>query len=287
MKLKKTAICTAAMVLLTGLCGCGDTTVSFTEEQLQAISEAKVGEDSFIITLYPDVAPITCKNFKKLVNEGFYNGLTFHRVMEDFMAQGGDPEGTGMGGSEKTIKGEFSSNNVNNNLSHQRGVVSMARSNDPNSASSQFFICYGDESFLDGNYAAFGEVTEGMEVVDSFLKVPVTMSMSGEPSQPVEPIIMEIVWQIEDDAEGHPRIEVKMMPIPVAEEEAEETSAVEESVAEEESVGEEESVAEEESEAGETTAVEEESSDEAEVTDVPEETAAPEETVTTEETAAE
>lgn len=287
MKLKKTAICTAAMVLLTGLCGCGDTTVSFTEEQTQAISEAKVGENAFIITLYPDVAPITCKNFETLVNEGFYNGLTFHRVMEDFMAQGGDPEGTGMGGSEKTIKGEFSSNNVNNNLSHQRGVVSMARSNDPNSASSQFFICYGDESFLDGNYAAFGEVTEGMEVVDSFLKVPVTMSMSGEPSQPVEPIIMEIVWQIEDDAEGHPRIEVKMMPIPVAEEEAEETSAVEESVAEEESVGEEESVAEEESEAGETTAVEEESSDEAEVTDVPEETAAPEETVTTEETAAE
>ena len=108
MKLKKTAICTAAMVLLTGLCGCGDTRPAFTDAQLQAISEAKVGEDSFIITLYPDVAPITCKNFEKLVNEGFYNGLTFQRVMIDFIAQGGDPQGTGMGGSEETIKGEFS-----------------------------------------------------------------------------------------------------------------------------------------------------------------------------------
>ena len=284
MKLKKTAICTAAMVLLTGLCGCGDTRPAFTDAQLQAISEAKVGEDSFIITLYPDVAPITCKNFKKLVNEGFYNGLTFHRVMIDFMAQGGDPEGTGMGGSEETIKGEFSSNGVQNNLSHQRGVVSMARSADPNSASSQFFICYGDESFLDGNYAAFGEVTEGMEVVDSFLKVPVTMNMGGEASSPTEPIVMEIVWQIEDDAEGHPRIEVKMMPIPVAEEEAEETSAVEESVAEEEPVAETEPAAEEESEAEEETETEE-SSDAAEVTDAPAETDAPEETTTTEEAA--
>ncbi|MBP0967359.1 MAG: peptidylprolyl isomerase [Oscillospiraceae bacterium] len=291
MNLKKTAICTAAMVLLTGLCGCGDTTVDpgFTDAQLQAISEAVVGENAFIITLYPDVAPITCKNFEKLVNAGFYNGLTFHRVIDDFMAQGGDPEGTGMGGSSETIKGEFSSNGVENNLSHQRGVVSMARSNDPNSASSQFFICYGDESFLDGNYAAFGEVTEGMEVVDSFLEVERTMSMSGEPSTPIEPIIMEIVWQIEDDAEGNPRIEVKMEPIPKSEKQEEEPEEAE-SEAEETSAAEEDAAAEEETEAEEETAAEdetetEEPSEDADVTDAPEDTDAEEETTTTEETA--
>lgn len=292
MNLKKTAICTAAMVLLTGLCGCGDQTTvdpGFTDAQLQAISEAVIGENAFVITLYPDVAPLTCKNFEKLVNEGFYNGLTFHRVMDDFMAQGGDPDGTGMGGSPETIKGEFSSNGVENNLSHQRGVVSMARSADPNSASSQFFICYGDESFLDGNYAAFGEVTEGMEVVDSFLEVERTMSMSGEPSSPVEPIIMEIVWQIEDDAEGHPRIEVKMEPIPKSEKKEEE-SAEEESEAEESSAVEEESEAEEEAAAEDKTGAEdetdaEEPSADAEVTDAPEDAEAEEETTTTEETA--
>ena len=123
------------------------------------------------IELYPETAPITCENFEKLVKQGFYDGLTFHRIIPGFMIQGGDPEGTGMGGSKDTIKGEFKSNGVNNELSHQRGVVSMARSQDPDSASSQFFICYADVSAsLDGNYAAFGEVTEGMETVDEFLK---------------------------------------------------------------------------------------------------------------------
>ena len=125
---------------------------------------------SFTMAVYPDIAPITVENFLGLVSEGFYDGLTFHRVISGFMAQGGDPLGNGTGGSDKEIKGEFSSNGVENKLSHQRGVVSMARSNDPDSASSQFFICYGDQSrSLDGNYAAFGIVTEGMEVVDSFL----------------------------------------------------------------------------------------------------------------------
>ena len=118
------------------------------------------------IQLYPAVAPITCANFEKLVKEGFYDGIIFHRVINGFMIQGGDPTGTGMGGSKETIKGEFKSNGVTNNLSHTRGTVSMARTNVKDSASSQFFICHEDSTFLDGDYAAFGVVTEGMDVVD-------------------------------------------------------------------------------------------------------------------------
>ena len=118
------------------------------------------------IQLYPAVAPITCANFEKLVKEGFYDGLIFHRVINGFMIQGGDPTGTGMGGSKDTIKGEFKSNGVTNNLSHTRGTVSMARTNVKDSASSQFFICHEDSTFLDGEYAAFGCVTDGMDVVD-------------------------------------------------------------------------------------------------------------------------
>ncbi len=147
----------------------------------------------FIIELCPEQAPITCENFLKLVKKGFYNGLTFHRVIDGFMAQGGDPEGTGCGGSDENIKGEFAMNGVMNMLSHTRGVVSMARSQNPNSASSQFFICYGDCTFLDGQYAAFGKVTEGMEVVDDFLKIERRMSFGGERSTPVEPIVMKTV----------------------------------------------------------------------------------------------
>lgn len=118
------------------------------------------------IELYADIAPITVANFKKLVSENFYDGLIFHRVIANFMIQGGDPTGTGMGGSDETIKGEFLNNGVQNSLSHERGVISMARSNDPDSASSQFFICHADATYLDGSYAAFGKVIEGMEVVD-------------------------------------------------------------------------------------------------------------------------
>ncbi len=151
----------------------------------------------FIIELCPEQAPITCENFLKLVKSGFYNGLTFHRVIDGFMAQGGDPEGTGCGGSDENIKGEFRINGVNNTLSHTRGVISMARSQNPNSASSQFFICYGDCTFLDGQYAAFGKVTEGMEVVDDFLKIDRRMSFGGERSVPVEPIVMKTVEIIE------------------------------------------------------------------------------------------
>lgn len=123
------------------------------------------------LELYPSVAPITVKNFVKLVNDGFYDGLIFHRVIDGFMIQGGDPTGTGTGGSDATIKGEFSANGVKNKLSHVRGVISMARSQSYNSASSQFFICQADATYLDGKYAAFGRVTSGMDVVDAIAAV--------------------------------------------------------------------------------------------------------------------
>lgn len=118
------------------------------------------------LELYPEAAPITVANFEKLVKEGFYDGLIFHRVIEGFMIQGGDPEGTGMGGAKEKIKGEFAANGVNNPVKHTRGVISMARSQMPNSASSQFFIMHKDAPHLDGQYAAFGKVVEGIETVD-------------------------------------------------------------------------------------------------------------------------
>jgi peptidyl-prolyl cis-trans isomerase B (cyclophilin B) len=130
-------------------------------------------EDGGIIKLqlYPAVAPITVANFEKLVREGFYDGLIFHRVINGFMIQGGDPTGTGTGGSRETIKGEFKSNGVTNNLSHTRGTISMARTQVKDSASSQFFICQADATFLDGDYAAFGCVVEGLDVVDRIAAV--------------------------------------------------------------------------------------------------------------------
>ncbi len=123
------------------------------------------------LELYPEHAPKTVANFEKLVKEGFYNGLIFHRVIEGFMIQGGDPEGTGMGGSKERIKGEFAANGVKNDLKHTRGVISMARSQNPDSASSQFFIMHRDAPHLDGQYAAFGKVVEGMETVDEIATV--------------------------------------------------------------------------------------------------------------------
>ena len=123
------------------------------------------------IELYEDKAPITCANFKKLVSEGFYDGLIFHRVIKGFMIQGGDPTGTGCGGSDERIKGEFLVNGFKNEISHERGVISMARSQNYNSASSQFFICHADAKFLDGQYASFGKVVNGMDVVDEIASV--------------------------------------------------------------------------------------------------------------------
>jgi peptidyl-prolyl cis-trans isomerase B (cyclophilin B) len=143
------------------------------------------------VELDPSVAPITVENFLKLVNDGFYDNLTFHRIIPKFMIQGGDPEGTGMGGSDTTIKGEFSSNGVENPISHERGVISMARSQSPDSASSQFFITNADSTFLDGEYAAFGHVTEGMDVVDQISAVE-----TGAQDVPVTPVVIESIKQI-------------------------------------------------------------------------------------------
>ncbi len=144
------------------------------------------------IELKPDDAPITVANFKKLVNEGFYDGLTFHRIMEGFMMQGGDPLGNGTGGSEEEIKGEFSSNGVDNKLSHTRGAVSMARSMMPDSASSQFFIVHEDSTFLDGDYAVFGYVTEGLEVVDKVCTTAKPTDNNGTIPADEQPVITSI-----------------------------------------------------------------------------------------------
>ena len=130
-----------------------------------------------VLELDRDNAPITVDNFVKLANEKFYDGLTFHRIINNFMIQGGDPLKNGTGGSKNTIKGEFSSNGVNNKISHKRGVISMARSQDMNSASSQFFIMHKDNTSLDGNYAAFGKVISGIEVVD---KIEESVSSLGD-----------------------------------------------------------------------------------------------------------
>ena len=140
------------------------------------------------IELYPDAAPITVKNFEKLVNMGFYDGLIFHRVIEGFMIQGGDPTGTGMGGSDEKIKGEFKQNGWDNPLKHTRGVISMARSMMKDSASSQFFIMHKDAPHLDGAYAAFGKVVEGMDVVDEIATCETDYS-----DRPMIPQVMKAV----------------------------------------------------------------------------------------------
>lgn len=145
---------------------------------------------SFVMELYPEYAPDTCENFTKLVTSGFYDGLTFHRVVDGFMAQGGDATGTEKENDAQPIPGEFASNGFSaNTLSHERGVVSMARTSDPNSASSQFFICYDDScKALDGSYAAFGKVIEGMETVDDFCNVERVYNSMGELATPKEPL---------------------------------------------------------------------------------------------------
>ena len=140
------------------------------------------------LELYPDVAPITVANFEKLVKDGFYNGLTFHRVISGFMIQGGCPLGNGTGNAGTHIKGEFLANGVVNNLKHTRGVLSMARAAAPDSASCQFFIMHEDASYLDGNYAAFGKVVEGIEVVDEIASVETDGS-----DMPLEPVVMKTV----------------------------------------------------------------------------------------------
>ena len=145
--------------------------------------------DIITVELYPEIAPITVENFKKLVSEKYYDGIIFHRVIAGFMIQGGDPTGTGMGGAKKTIKGEFKANGVKNDLSHKRGVISMARTQIPDSASSQFFICHADATFLDGQYAAFGAVVEGIEGVDH-----VAATKTDFRDKPYEDQVMKAVY---------------------------------------------------------------------------------------------
>ena len=141
------------------------------QKMTQKIEITMDGGGVIVIELDSDSAPITVANFVKLVEQEFYDGLIFHRVIPNFMVQGGDPEGTGMGGSSENIKGEFKMNGVDNPISHERGVISMARSQNPNSASSQFFITNADALFLDGQYAAFGHVQEGMDEIDRISSV--------------------------------------------------------------------------------------------------------------------
>lgn len=139
------------------------------------------------VELFPSVAPITVENFLHLVDDNFYNGLTFHRVISGFMIQGGDPLGNGTGGSKNKIKGEFEANGVKNDLAHSRGVISMARAMNPNSASSQFFIMHKDAPHLDGNYAAFGAVVKGIDIVDKIASV-----RTDYYDHPLEDVIMNV-----------------------------------------------------------------------------------------------
>ena len=143
------------------------------------------------LELYPEIAPKTVANFEKLAKEGFYDGLIFHRVIAGFMIQGGDPTGTGMGGAKEKLEGEFAANGFNNTLSHDRGVISMARSQSFNSASSQFFIMHEDGHFLDGQYAAFGKVVSGIEVVDEIASVPTDFSDRPRRVQKIKTITVE------------------------------------------------------------------------------------------------
>nr|WP_317427780.1 peptidylprolyl isomerase [uncultured Blautia sp.] len=201
----------AGMLSLSLLAGCGSTKEEDTKEQKpqtekqetadtetkeKIMAEIKVKDYGTItVALEPEYAPITVENFVKLAKDGFYDGLTFHRIMEGFMMQGGDPNGDGTGGAEETIKGEFSENGVDNPLSHTRGAISMARSQMPDSASSQFFIVHEDSPHLDGQYAAFGYVTEGMDVVDKICTETTGQDRNGVLPAENQPVIESITIQ--------------------------------------------------------------------------------------------
>ena len=202
---KLLSICLAALLVLS-LAGCGKTSVVgiTTTSKAPAANEESQGvgthhaeidiQDYGTITveLDGDIAPITVQNFMDLANDGFYDGLTFHRIIAGFMMQGGDPNGNGTGGSENTIKGEFSANGVENSLSHTRGAISMARSQAYDSASSQFFICHADSTFLDGQYACFGYVTDGMDVVDAVCEAAQPTDDNGTIPPDQQPVITAI-----------------------------------------------------------------------------------------------
>lgn len=193
--MKKIYVILLLILVLVTSCGKKDTTtIAVGDKTYKETSDVtnyvkmETNKGTILIELYPDVAPITVENFQNLVSKKFYDGLTFHRVIENFMIQGGDPEGTGMGGSSKNITGEFESNGVENNLSHTRGIISMARSTDPDSASSQFFIVQADSTYLDGEYAAFGKVIYGMDVVDKIAKTQTGANDKPTTTQKIESI---------------------------------------------------------------------------------------------------
>ena len=198
MKNKILALVLALILPIIFLAGCGEKnsdntdTSNLTGTHKAVMTVKDYGE--IHITLDADTAPITVANFIKLAKQGFYDGLTFHRVVPGFVIQGGDPNGDSTGGSDETIKGEFKANGVENNLSHKRGVLSMARANDPDSASSQFFIVLDDAAIpsLDGMYAAFGWVTKGMEIADEIAKLPVIDSYSGLVDSSKQPVIESV-----------------------------------------------------------------------------------------------
>ncbi|WP_373220833.1 peptidylprolyl isomerase [Mediterraneibacter gnavus] len=165
------------------------------EELLSGTHHAEIQVKDYgtiTVELDADTAPITVTNFVNLTKDGFYDNLTFHRIMDGFMIQGGDPNGDGTGGADQTIKGEFSSNGVENEISHTRGTISMARAQDPDSASSQFFIVQEDSDYLDGNYAAFGHVTSGMEIVDQICKDVPVEDDNGTVKAENQPVIEKI-----------------------------------------------------------------------------------------------
>lgn len=165
------------------------------EELLSGTHHAEIQVKDYgtiTVELDADTAPITVTNFVNLAKDGFYDNLTFHRIMDGFMIQGGDPNGDGTGGADQTIKGEISSNGVENEISHTRGTISMARAQDPDSASSQFFIVQEDSDYLDGNYAAFGHVTSGMEIVDQICKDVPVEDDNGTVKAENQPVIEKI-----------------------------------------------------------------------------------------------
>ncbi len=195
--MKRRIICTLlTVVLILALCACGSSKTPTYCEPGQKLRHAEITvQDYGVIKVELDegVAPITVENFVALAQKGFYNGLTFHRIIDGFMIQGGDPQGDGFGGSGRTIKGEFEENGVKNPISHVKGVISMARGDELDSASSQFFITVADSVFLDGHYAAFGKVTEGMGVVSRIAKEAQPIDNNGTIPPEAQPVIESIV----------------------------------------------------------------------------------------------
>lgn len=186
--------CALMLICLTGCGKASKENTSTGEYKVTHTATIKIKDHGTIeLELYGEIAPITVANFEKLANGKFYDGLTFHRVIEDFMIQGGDPDGNGTGGSDEEIKGEFSANGVDNPISHKRGVISMARNSySMDSASSQFFIMHEDGTYLDGQYAAFGCVTKGMDVVDSVAEKTPVVDNNGTVLSGSQPIIEKV-----------------------------------------------------------------------------------------------